>query len=96
MKLKITFVILFLSGIKCQEEVCFAQGTCVHSTTVGGQPGQNYNDCLEACRDSDQECLYFSFVPSGYCIFFKNCQGGPIASECPNCLTGIHVKDYLQ
>ena len=81
------FLAIVLDGIDCQE-ICFAPGTCVHSTAVGGKPAQDYNECLEACKDNNPQCFFFSFVPSGDCIFFKNCDGGLTATECPNCLTG--------
>ena len=85
--LMLIIIVAIVGEINCQE-ICFAHGTCSHSTAIGGKPAQDYNECLEACKENDPQCFFFSFVPSGDCIFFKNCNSGPVASECPNCLTG--------
>ena len=96
---KMKQIIIFVFVSMCWTSVagqqyCFTQGTCVDSTIIGGRPAQDYNECLEACKSNEVECLYFSFVPSGDCIFFKNCNGGPQTSQCPNCFTG-KIKQIL-
>ncbi len=75
------------------------EGTCANGTQVGLAPATSVDECLDACRESGDECVAFSFSESdSACYLFSSCPSVEVdeGSECgADCVTAFEEDCQL-
>ena len=87
----VVFVILtalaFGLAVTAKEPQCYVEGECLDSQLVNLTLQDNYNDCLNDCKDN-MDCQWFTFEGSGNsCLLFSDCKTLSNV-KCQNCYSG--------